>query len=145
MDQAMMSTFSALAGTVVGGITSFATSWVTQAAQTRLARVTAERNRRSDMYGKFLDETARLYSHAVTEEKINYATLVDIYALRGRILLTSSERVGQCADRVIKGLIDLYSAPLRSDAEIRRTLDDLDQDPMIAFATECRRELAALR
>ncbi|HEY4040635.1 MAG TPA: hypothetical protein VGM32_02195 [Rhodopila sp.] len=145
MDQAYVSTFSALAGTVVGGVTSFATSWVMQVAQSRAARLAAERNRRSELYGRFLEETARLYSHAVAEEKINYAFLVDIFALRGRILLLSSDEVAKGADEVIKKLMAIYDAPNRSDAEVRATMDDLAGDPMVAFAQVCRRELAALR
>jgi hypothetical protein len=145
MDQAFISTLSALAGTVVGGLTSFATSWVTQATQSKATRLATELSRRCELYGRFLEETARLYSHAVSEEKINYTVLVDIYALRGRILLMSSDDVTKCADDVIKALIDIYIAPNQTDSEVRRKLEDIGHDPMVAFARVCRKELGALR
>ncbi|HZC96130.1 MAG TPA: hypothetical protein VE267_08415 [Bradyrhizobium sp.] len=145
MDSAYISTLSALAGTAIGGVTSFATSWITQHTQSRLARLTAERARRDELYSKFLEEVARLYSHAATEEKIDHSNLVGIYALRGRILLQSSSEVAESADAVIKVLIDLYIAPNRSDEEWRKALDDKAHDPMIAFSEACRRELRELR
>jgi hypothetical protein len=104
MDSAYISTLSALAGTAIGSISSFASTWLTQHTQSRLARLTAERARRDELYSRFLDETARLYSHAVTEEKINFSTMVDIYAIRGRILLQSTAAVVESADAVIKAL-----------------------------------------
>jgi hypothetical protein len=133
MDSAYISTLSALAGTAIGGVTSFATSWITQHTQSRLARLTAERARRDELYSKFLEEVARLYSHAATEEKIDHSNLVGTYALRGRILPQSSPEVAESADAVIKVLIDLYIAPNRSDEEWRKALDDKAHDPMIAF------------
>src|SRR5438552_2239068 len=42
-----ISAFAALAGTAIGGLTSFATSWATQQAQTRAQRLAAERDGRA--------------------------------------------------------------------------------------------------
>ena|ERR1700722_11497896 len=144
MDTAYISTLSALAGSAIGGVTSFATSWVTQHTQSRIARMAAERARRDELYSKFLEETARLYSHAVTEEKIDYTNLVDIYAIRGRILLQSTPPVVESADAIIKTLINVYIAPNPSDRELLASLEDKSNDPMIAFAQACREELTAL-
>ncbi len=145
MDQALLSTISALAGTVVGGVTSFTTSWINQASQARAARITAERERRQELYGRFLDEVSRLYSHAVTEQEVNWANLVDIFALRGRILLQSSEPVAEAANDVIKALMDLYIGPKRTAAEVRQDLEEATHDPMKTFAHACRAELRAIR
>ena len=145
MDTALLSTISALAGTVVGGLTSFATSFASQYAQSRAERVAKERAKREELYGKFIEETARLYSHAQTEERINYDHMVDIFALRGRILLISSVAVTEAADAVIKEMIDIYLAPKRTDAELRADLDQAAHDPMLGFAHVCRAELRALR
>lgn len=145
MDAAFIPTISALAGTVIGGITSFATSWLSQTAQSRAQRLAQERTKREELYSKFLEETARLYSHALTEAQVDYTKLVDIFALRGRILLTASDGVVHGADLVIRTLVDLYIAPKRSDADIRANLEDEKQDVMAAFARACRLELRALR
>ena len=49
MDAAYISAFAALAGTAIGGLTSFVTSWMTQHSQARALRLASER------------EMARLY------------------------------------------------------------------------------------
>jgi hypothetical protein len=46
MNLAYLSTISALAGTIIGGVTTFATSWLTHTAQLKSARLAAERARR---------------------------------------------------------------------------------------------------
>lgn len=108
-----------------------------------MARLTAERTRRDELYSKFLQELARLYSHAVKEEKIDFSQLVDVYALRGRILLQSTDKVSQCADAAITYVLEIYLAPNKSDEEILYHTDQ--QDPMKPFAAACREELAGLR
>lgn len=143
MDAAYISTLSALAGTVIGAVSTFATSWMTQASQTRTARLNAERARRDELYGKFMEEISSLFAHAASEDEVDFSKLVGIYALRGRILLQSSEGVARQADEAIKLLVGLYRSPHRDAADI---LDHVDQlDPMKPFAEACRAELAALR
>ena len=65
MEPAYISAFAALAGTAIGGLASFATSWVTQQAQTRAQRIAAEKDARAALFGRFLDEAAKLYSDAL--------------------------------------------------------------------------------
>jgi hypothetical protein len=144
MDSASLSAFSALAGAMVGGVTTIITSWTTQRAQSRSARIAEERARRDELYGKFLDETARLYSHAMKEDTINHENLVGIFALRGRILLQSSAPVAKTADAIIKRLVAVYMTPNRSDADLWQDIENSSDDLMVAFAQECRRELSAL-
>src|SRR5215831_12312662 len=69
MDAAYISAFAALAGTAIGGLTSFATSWITQQAQTRTQRLAAEREARAALFGRFLDEAAKLYSDALQNRR----------------------------------------------------------------------------
>ena len=143
MDAAYISTLSALAGTVIGGLSTFATSWMTTTTQARVARMNAERTRRDELYSKFLEELSRLYSHAVTEEKIDYSQLVAIYALRGRILLQSSPQVAARADEAIDAVLQVYLSPNRSDQEV---FDEHHRtDPMKPFAAACREELSGMR
>jgi len=56
MDAAYISALAALAGTAIGGLTSFATSRTTQQAQARAQRLAAERDARAALFGRFLDE-----------------------------------------------------------------------------------------
>jgi hypothetical protein len=145
MDDSWIPTLAALAGTVIGGFTSFVTAWATQAWQARVQRIAAERGKREELYGRFLDAIARLYAHAVAEETVDYAKLVEIFALKGRISLGASEPVTAAADRSIKFLVDLYMAPSRSVADVRAMMDDTAADPLTQFAERCREELDRLR
>jgi hypothetical protein len=144
MDSAYLSALSALAGTMIGGVTTFLTSWTTQMAQARSARLSEERARRDQLYSKFLDETARLYSYAMSEDKINHENLVNIFALRGRILLQSSSSIVEAADAIIKRLVSLYMTPNRSDDDLLRDIENSSDDLMVAFAKVCRAELKLL-
>jgi hypothetical protein len=144
MDSAYLSALSALAGTMIGGVTTFLTSWTTQMAQARSARLSEERARRDQLYSKFLDETARLYSYAMSEDKINHENLVNIFALRGRILLQSSSSIVEAADAIIKRLVSLYMTPNRSDNDLLRDIENSSDDLMVAFAKVCRAELRLL-
>ncbi len=144
MDSAYLSAFSALAGAMIGGVTTFLSSWTTQTAQIRSARLTEERSRRDDLYSKFLEETARLYSYAMSEDKINHDKLVNIFALRGRILLQSSPSTVEAADAIIKRLVSIYMKPNRTDEDLLRDLENTSDDLMVDFAKVCRAELRLL-
>ena len=61
MDAAYISALAALAGTAIGGLTSFVTSWMTQHAQAKAQRLAAEREKREILFGRFLEESARLH------------------------------------------------------------------------------------
>ena len=69
MDAAYISAFAALAGSAIGGLTSFATSWTTQHSQARAQRLAAEREARAALFGRFLDEAAKLYSDALQNKR----------------------------------------------------------------------------
>ena len=144
MDSAYLSAFSALAGTMIGGVTTFLTTWTTQTTQARSVRLAEERKRRDELYSKFLDETARLYSHAMSEDKVNHENLVGIFALRGRILLQSSSATIEATDAVIKRLVSIYMTPNRTDEDLMRDLENSSGDLMAEFARVCRAELRLL-
>ena len=145
MDQAWLSAVSALAGTVIGGVTSFATTWLTQTTQLRAARLAVERGKREDLYGRFIDDLAVLFAQALGEERVDYAKLVNAFALKGRIVLLASPPVVDSAERAVKFLVDLYMGPPRTPAEVRQMMEDRTSDPIGEFASICRAELQALQ
>ena len=53
MEAAYISGLAALAGTAIGGLTSFTTSWMTQQAQVRAQRLANERDKREALLGRF--------------------------------------------------------------------------------------------
>lgn len=144
MDQAYISTIAALAGTIIGGLTSFATAWVTQSVQARTARITAETTKRQELYGSFMDALAVLYSHALRDEELDFSRLVNAFALKGRITLMSTPAVIESAERAVKFVVDLHLAPGRSAREMREMMDQQSADAIGDFARTCREEFRSL-
>jgi hypothetical protein len=102
MEAAYISALAALAGTVIGGLTSFATSWTTLQAQARAQRLANERDKREALFGRFLEEAAKLYADALQNKRDDASALIGLYALIGRIRLISSVRVVESADTVAR-------------------------------------------
>ena len=98
MEAAYISALAALAGTAIGGLTSFATSWTTLQAQGRAQRLANERDKREALFGRFLEEAAKLYADALQNKRDEASALIVLYALIGRIRLISSARVVESAD-----------------------------------------------
>lgn len=144
MDAAILSTVSALAGTAIGALSSLGSTWMTTQAQARAARLAAERAKREDVYGRFMDELARLYAGALNNTGVDYERLTAAYALNGRIALYASEAVNEAADKAMRYIVDLSLAPTRSAEEMRVMMDQRDANVIRAFADCCRTELQAL-
>jgi hypothetical protein len=141
MDAAYISAFAALAGSAIGGLTSFATSWTTQHAQARAQRLAAERDARAALFGRFLDEAAKLYSDALQSRRDDITGLIGIYALTNRIRLLSSPQVVEAADSVCRIIVDGYLAPNITMQEMRANWIDRHVDPLRDFSEACRQEL----
>ena len=144
MDAAYISALAALAGTAIGGLTSFATSWMTQHAQTRAQRLAAEKDARAALFGQFLDEAAKLYSDALQNRRDDTITLMGIYALKSRIHLVSSPQVSEAAEAVTRSIVDKYLAPNITLAEMRTNWVEGHMDPLRDFSEACRQELETL-
>ena len=141
MTAAYISALAALAGTAIGGLTSFATSYMTQQAQSKAQRLAAEKYKREDLFGRFLDEAAKLYSNALQNKCDDASALMVLYGLCNRIRLTSSARVVDSADTVARIIMDAYLAPNMSLAEVRSNWIDRRVDPLRDFSEACREEL----
>jgi hypothetical protein len=141
MEAAYISAFAALAGTAIGGLASFATSWVTQQAQTRAQRIAAEKDARAALFGRFLDEAAKLYADALQNRRDDVTALMGIYGLTNRIRLISSPEVVEAADTVVRIIVDAYQAPNMTMAQMRENWIDRHIDPLRDFAEACRKEL----
>ena len=144
MDSAYISAFAALAGSAIGGLTSFVTAWATQHAQARAQRLAAEKEARAALFGRFLDEAARLYADALQNKRDETTGLIGIYALVNRIRLISSPQVVDAADTVARIIVDTYLAPNITMEEMRANWIDRHVDPLRDFSDACRQELRTL-
>ena len=140
-----VSTISALAGTVIGGLTTLLTTWLTHIAQTKANRVAAERARREEIYGRFIDELAVLYSLALSDDGLSYGKLVPAIALRGRIMLMATSYVVESANQALSLILDIHMGPRLTTAQMRQAMENGTANAIPAFAEACRRELLELR
>ena len=142
MDAAYISALAALAGSAIGGLTTFATSWTTQQAQARTQRVANEKEKREALFGKFLDEAAKLYADAMQNKREDApAVMIGVYALTNRIRLSSSARVVEKADAITEIMMDTYLSPNMTVEEVRNKWIEQRIDPLRDFSEACREEL----
>ena len=142
MEAAYVSALAALAGSAIGGLTTFATSWTTQQAQSRAQRVANEKEKREALFGKFLDEAAKLYADAMQNKREDApAVMIGIYALTNRIRLSSSARVVEKADAITEIIMDTYLSPNMTVEEVRNKWIEQRIDPLRDFSEACREEL----
>ena len=145
MDGALLSTVSALAGTAIGAVSSLGSTYLSTQAQTRAAKLAAERAKREELYGGFMDELAKLYADALDNKGVNNERLTRAYALSGRIALYASDPVADAAVHAMRFIVDLALGPKRSAEDMRRLMDDPQADVIRAFAVCCRAELHVAR
>ena len=79
MNPAYISAFSALAGALIGGLTSFGTSWFTQQTQLRHSHREAERAKLEALYNDFIAEAARLFGDSLTHQTDDITSMVRLY------------------------------------------------------------------
>src|SRR5262245_14660767 len=141
MDPVYVSAFAALAGSMIGGLTSMAASWLTQSFEFRSQQRAQDLSRRSELYKDFIQEAARCYADAYEHSKTEVSNLVNLYALVGRMRLLSSPRIVESADQVVRVIIETYLGPNKTLGDVREILDNEAMNPLRAFSLACRDEL----
>ena len=80
MDIAYISALSALAGSVVGGLTSGVTTWLGLRAQARAGQLAHNKSQREDLYRDFIVAASQAYGNAVVSNEPQIQKLVALYA-----------------------------------------------------------------
>jgi len=145
MDTAYFSAIAALSGSVIGGLTSLAASWVTQNAQARTEQRLQDKKRRQELYKTFIEEASKLYGEALMTDKSEITNLVNLYAMVSRMRILGSPSVVQAADAVARLIIDPYFEPNKTVRELREVLRSGDIDPLSEFSEACRDDLQQFR
>ncbi len=143
MNPAYISAFAALAGAIIGGLTSFATSWVTQRSQLRDAHRQAEKAKLEALYGEFIAEAARLSGDALTRQSEDVTALIGLYAMVGRMRLVSDRTVIDAAVQVEETLIATYLGPNRTLRETFEFAHSGGMNFLTEFGEAARKDLAA--
>ena len=145
MDAGVVSALAALSGSIIGGVTSLAASWLSHNFQARAEQEAADKSRRQDLYKAFIEEASRLYGDALANDKGEIGTIVGLYAMVSRMRILSHPQVVDSADKVIRLIIDTYFAPNETLRELREAIKTTNVDPLREFSDACREDLRASR
>jgi hypothetical protein len=142
MDVAYISTLSALAGSFVGGLTSTGTTWLTQRAQTRAARVATALTRREDLYREFITVASKAYGDALVSSEAKLPDVVGLYSMISQMRIVSLPRTVARADNVMRTIIDTYYSPNLTTRELRDLIKGgASIDLLRDFAEAAREEI----
>ncbi len=142
MDAAYVSAFFGIAGTTIGGLTTFLTTWLTQQSQLREKHREAESAKRQELFNDFITEASRLFGDALTHEKDDVSDMVQLYALVGKIRLWASRPVVTAAEHAMDSIIQTYLEPNRTLHEIRALANEGRMNFLLEFGEACRADLA---
>ena len=120
MDTAWISALSAVMGSLVGGFTSFLTTYANRRAQYRRDVLNRQPAQRENLYAEFINEAPRLQVDSLEQELVKPSTLVAIYALGNRIRLNSSEEVVRAPEHAVRQIIESYRSPKMTADDVRR-------------------------
>jgi hypothetical protein len=144
LNPAVLPALAALAGSATGGLTSFASTWLTLRRQGRSTRLSRERAKRQKLYKQFIDEASKLYADALVHEQAEVSALVSVSALTSQMRVLSSPAVVEKAEAVVRMIVATYSAPNKTFPELRELIDSHAIDPLRIFSEACRADLQAL-
>jgi hypothetical protein len=144
MDAAYISALSALAGSVVGGLTSGVTTWMGLRSQRMAASQVTSLTRRQDLFKDFIIAASEAYGDAVMHGEPQVQKLVALYAMISRMRVLCSQEIVKCADEVLQLTVDTYFKPNKTARDLRDLIKDgAGIDPLKLFSTTAREELQA--
>lgn len=145
MDTSYIPALSALAGSAIGALASFVTTWGTQISQARAARRMQDRARREKLYGDFIQEASRLFVDAFEHDLEDPAKLVQLYAIVSTIRLFGQPKTLVEAEKVMREIGATYFAPNKDVRLFAEIAPAGELDPLFAFSQACREELQIAR
>ncbi len=119
MNASIISALAGLLGAAIGGCTSFLASWMTQRIQVRTQWLIQERLHRQELYKEFIEEASKCYIDALQHDKGDIPSLVTLYAKIGRMRVLSSPKVIECAERIVRKILNSYLEPDKTFLELR--------------------------
>lgn len=143
MDSGVITAVAAISGSVVGSFGSVVGTWISQRHQDLRDRRARKMAARETLYSDFIVESARLLVDALEHNVGDPQKLIPFYSLLSRIRLSSTPRVLETAEELMKNILATYSEPNISAEEIQ-TRAGRGEDPLRTFSDTCRIELESL-
>ena len=142
MDAAYLSALSALAGSVVGGLTTGLTTWLSQREQARAGQLAHNLSRREELFKDFIVAASKAYGEALMTDKPQIQELIALYAMISRMRILCSARTVAFAEKIMRATTDAYAAPNKTIPELHEMMKSgAGIDPLKDFAEAARDEL----
>ncbi|HEY5742052.1 MAG TPA: hypothetical protein VIS99_05875 [Terrimicrobiaceae bacterium] len=141
MDSSLIAAISAILGTTVGGLSTFATTLLNQRYSMRRDILAKDVANREQLYSEFLKEVGNLYFDSVNrtlDDTSQQASLITMYSLVGRIRMISSDEVLTAAEKVADDIVESYKRPPTTFQEFQQSWGT--SNPWHEFTTACRAE-----
>ena len=147
MDNSAVTAMAALFGSLIGGLTTLATAWLSQRYTTRNQRLREEIAKRETLYGEYIDEASERMIDALGHELGDANQIVRMYGLFCRIQLVCSGPVLAAAEQLMKRTAEVYTMPNITLEDLMRGAREslAEGDPIVAFSRACRQELEELQ
>jgi hypothetical protein len=136
---AAITALAAVAGSIVGGLASFLTTFFTQRNQADRDLLSREVAHREELYSQFIKEATNLYVDSLDKNLENPVSLIGLYSLVGRIRLVSSDTVLAAAEKVADSIVDSYRRPPVTFEDLYKVRES-QVDPLKKFTEACREE-----
>lgn len=140
MDTSVVTALSGLLGATIGGLASGLATWLSQRSQARAQWLTQNQLRRQDIYKDFIEGASKLYIEALQNSEPNVSGLMSLYAQVSRMRVLSSLSVVECADRIVKKIINTYLEPNKTFPELSQMAASGLIDPLREFSESARAE-----
>ena len=140
MEPATISALAALAGATIGGVTSFAATWLTQRTQARVQELTHSLTVREQLYKAFIKEASKLYADALVDEISDISNLVELYAMISEMRVISARNTVESADKVARLIVNTYRAPNKTLPELEDMVNHGAIDVLQTFSEAARQE-----
>ena len=142
MDIAYVSALSALAGSVVGGLTTGITNWMSLRSQARAGLLSTDLLRRQDLFRDFILAASKAYGEALVSSEPQIHELIALYAMVSRMRILCSPGTIASADHVMRITVDTYFDPNKTMRELRDLIKSgAAIDPLQEFSEAAREEL----
>ena len=145
MDAATISALAALGGALIGALTSFAASWVTQQTQAKAQQLAHKVTRREELYKDFVEEASKLYADSLVHDTPDVSLLIRLYAMISMMRVLSSTTTVEHADKVARMIVNAYLVPNKTFPELRDMVNSGAIDPLRDFSEACREEFQSLQ
>jgi hypothetical protein len=145
MDPSHLSGFAVFAGSVVVGLSSLSSAWLSKKHEARARRASENKIGRQKLYARFIEEASKLYMDALVRDQAEASAMVSMYALVSQMRMASNANVVDTAEAVIRTILATYSRPNKTFPELQDlVLNRGFVDPLLNFSELCRDELRDL-